>query len=76
MIKQAIIKRVDALETQTKKKHIPNLILISFNEDYKSWIAKELYGHCAKFVKIHDPDDYKAPEGFSGTIIIEGVLED
>lgn len=76
MIKNAIVKKIDDFEKRVKKRKIPIVIFIRFDEAQGSWIAEEKFGHNSKFIKIKSPDDYEVPEGYDGTIIIEGVLED
>lgn len=56
-----------------RKKRPPESITVYYDERYNYWVAKESHGHCSKYVKIPDFDEYKPPEGYNGTIIIEGV---
>lgn len=83
---QMIRKRLQVLE-QAKKTAVPELVIIFWDDAKGRWIAKEQYarksvkggvvpfsGRC-KLIPLERPEDYEPPEGFTGTIISEGVLE-
>ncbi len=82
-----IRSRLQALENAKKGAGVPDLVIIFWDEAKKQWTAREQYirknskgkviGRTGmiRFIPLESPDSYKAPEGFRGTIIHEGVLE-
>ena len=81
-----IRKRLQALE-QVKKEPVPELVNIFWDEAKKQWSAQEQYvskdqkGKIipftgkVKLIPLDDPDSYRPPEGFRGTVINAGILE-
>lgn len=82
-----IRKRLQALENAKKGFGLPESVIIFWDESEKQWIAKELYVRKSskgkviprtgriKLIPLNNPDDYRPPEGFRGTIIHGRVLE-
>lgn len=81
-----IRNRLQALE-QAKKEPVPELVNIFWDEGKNQWIAQEQYvskdqkgkiipftGR-VKLIPLDDPDSYRPPEGFRGTVINAGILE-
>lgn len=81
-----IRKRLQALE-QVTKQPVPELVNIFWDVAKNQWVAQEHYvkknqkgkiipftGR-VKLIPLDDPDSYRPPEGFRGTVINEGILE-
>ena len=81
-----IRSRLQAVENAKKGVGVPDLVVIFWDESRKQWIAQEQYVKKTskgkviprtgknRFIPLGDPDEYRPPEGFKGTIIREGVL--
>ena len=75
------------MEQRIKKNSVPETVIIYFSEAHGKWVAQEQYVKksrtgkvipytgSVKLIFLDDPEDYEAPEGFKGNIIIEGELE-
>ena len=86
MIK-SIRKRLHAIEHINKQPDAPDLVFISWNEEEKSWIAKEQYMKRGlnekiilhrvkeKLIPLDSPESYKPPEKFKGNVYIERDME-
>lgn len=83
-----IRSRLQAVERSKVKNNTPELVMIFYDEKHSSWVAKEQYvkknakGQPIKgtgknkFIRLTSPDAYEPPDGFNGTIIMEGDLAD
>ena len=81
-----IKKRLQVLE-QAMKEPVPELVNIFWDEGKNQWIAQEQYvskdqkGKIIPFtgkvkrIPLDDPDSYRPPEEFRGTVINAGILE-
>lgn len=86
-MKESIKRRLQAVETMKLKNVIPDFVIVFYDDSLKSWIVRETFtkknpkggvvfgSGFIKLTKINTPEEYKPPEGFTGTIINEGVLE-
>ena len=84
---QTIKSRLQVIEQAKKTVNVPELVIIYWDALNGSWIAKEQYvkkNSKGKVIKgtgkekkilLNSPKDYKAPEGFKGTLLIEGGLK-
>ena len=82
-----IRSRLQAVENAKKGVGVPDLVIIFWDESKNQWIAKEHYVKKTfkgkviprtgriKTIPLNDPDEYRPPEGFKGSIIHEGELE-
>ena len=82
-----IKKRLQAIEQAKANVNVPDVVIIFWDESEGHWIAKEQYTRKntkgkvipysgkVKLIPLESPEDYKPPEGFSGTIMIEGEIE-
>lgn len=76
------------MERSRVKNNTPELVMIFYDEKHSSWVAKEQYvkknakGQPIKgtgknkFIRLSSSDKYIPPDGFNGTITIEGNLVD
>ena len=81
-----IRSRLQAVENAKKGVGVPDLVIIFWDKSKNQWIAQEQYVKKTskgkviprtgrnRFIPLTDPDEYRPPEGFKGTIIREGVL--
>ena len=79
--------RLQAVENAKKGVGVPDLVIIFWDESKNQWIAKEHYVKKTskgkviprtgriKTIPLNDPDEYRPPEGFKGSIIHERELE-
>ena len=82
-----IKKRLQAIEQAKANVNVPDVVIIFWDESEGHWIAKEQYTRKntkgkvipysgkVKLITLESPEDYKPPEVFSGTIMIEGEIE-
>lgn len=73
---RSILKRIEALEHRAKHQSIPELVMIFYRDDLKSWVVQETYhagGDVYKqmLTKVNMPSEYILPEGFSGTCLFD-----
>ena len=82
-----IRSRLQAVENAKKGVGVPDLVVIFWDESRKQWIAQEQYVKKTskgkviprtgriRTISLNDPDSYRPPEGFKGSIIHERELE-
>ena len=75
---RSILKRIEALEHRAKHQSIPELVMIFYRDDLKSWVVQETYhagGDVYKttLTKVNRPMEYTLPEGFSGTCLFDDL---
>ena len=81
-----IRSRLSAVEHSKKDSSIPVLVIVFWDEGKQQWYAKEQYVKTnskgkilprtgkTKLIPLESPDSYKAPEGFRGSVLKEGVM--
>lgn len=82
-----IKNRLQVIERTKKNSSVPDLVLIFWDETRGQWVAKEQYvkksargtvlpnSGKVKLIPLNNPEDYIPPEGFKGTVLMEGDLE-
>lgn len=82
-----IRSRLQAVENAKKGVGVPDLVIIFWDKSKNQWIAQEQYVKKTskgkvipstgrnRFIPLVDPDQYRPPEGFKGSIIHERELE-
>lgn len=82
-----IRSRLQAVENAKKGVGVPDLVIIFWDKSKNQWIAQEQYVKKTskgkviprtgrnRFIPLGDPDEYRPPEGFKGTVIHGRVLE-
>lgn len=71
-----LMKRLEALEQHTKKRSIPDLIMIFYQQEKGVWIVRESYilpagDFKTKSYEVENMTEYTLPDGFDGTCIID-----
>ena len=85
---QMIRNRLQAVEQARKKSDAPDVVMVYRDSVNGGWIAQEQYvkknlngkviphSGTVKLIPLINPEEYRPPEGFRGTILIgEGDLE-
>lgn len=82
-----IKSRLQKIEQAKKNVAAPEVVFIYWDDLKQSWVAKEQYAKRnlrgqvinktgrEKKIMLDCPEDYEVPEGFRGTILIEGELK-